>query len=62
MITSVLQMLVFAGSAVAFAWYVLRVDKRESNKKPVEDKQDKFYFAQDGELDREHRDAAMSRL
>jgi len=60
MITSVLQMLVFAGSAVAFAWYVLRVDKRESTK-PVEDKQDKFYFARDGEDDREHRGAAMSR-
>jgi hypothetical protein len=59
MITSVLQMLVFVVSAVAFACYVLKVDKRESQKY---DLQEKFSFPEPKEEDHEHRGAAMSRL
>lgn len=56
MITSILQMLVFVASAIAFAWYVLKVDKRESKPKG----QYEFHYDRDDEHER--RGAAMSRL
>ncbi len=43
-----LQMLAFVASAFGFAWYVLRVDKRESGSGSRKlEKQQEFYFAEE---------------
>jgi hypothetical protein len=61
MITAALQMLVFLASACGFAWYVLRIDKRENppQAKPA-DAQQTIDFPESSET--EHRGAAMSHV
>jgi hypothetical protein len=60
MITPVLQMLVFVGSAFGFAWYVLTKDKQENPPQVKrEDLQKSIPFP---DSEHERHDAAMSHL
>jgi hypothetical protein len=61
MTTALLQMLVFLASAFGFAWYVLRIDKRENPPQTKRvDAQQKIDFPDPSPETNEHRGAAMS--
>jgi hypothetical protein len=62
MTTPALQMLIFVACASAFAWYVLKIDKRENppQAKP-EDAQQTIDFPESAQTN-EHRGAAMSHV
>jgi hypothetical protein len=60
MITSALQMLVFLAAAFGFAWYVLKIDRRENPPKTV-DAQQTINFPEPTEAT-DQRGAAMSHV
>jgi hypothetical protein len=60
MITPILQMVVFLAAAFGFAWYVLRIDKRENPPKTL-DAQQTINFPEPAETT-EQRGAAMSHV
>jgi hypothetical protein len=60
MITSVLQMLVFIGAACIFAWYLLRIDKRENP--PIVKRDDRQQAIDFESAEKEEHRAAMSHV
>ena len=59
--TATLQLLVLVISAFAFAWYVLKRDKRE-HPAPKESQQSIYFPEQRTGDEHDHRGAAMSQL